>query len=187
MHDTIIIIWTQTLRKRAWVTHSVFEGTKQWWMCPRPLGDHRFCCPAAGLAWFYRQYLMCCHTSLFRDGCHHILAAVLGGQIVLSQCWQEVWLFYNKGHHILVTTIVLKRGREKEVIPDQHAYILWLFVLGNGVGCANHITRSRLQWKASSQCKVFFLSKYHTLHLSSWDVYVRHCHLWHRDNSHSRR
>lgn len=33
----------------------------------------------------------------------------------------------------MVTTTVLKRGRE-EVIHDQHAYILWPFVLGNGVG-----------------------------------------------------
>lgn len=28
---------------------------------------------------------------------------------------------------------------------DQHIYMLWLFVLGNGVGYANHITRSQEQ------------------------------------------
>lgn len=95
---------------------------------------------------------------LFRNGCHHILAAVRSGQIVLSQCWQGIWLFYNGGHHILVTTTVLKKGREKEVIHDQHTYILWPFVLGNGIAFANHIPRSQeqgilvpwLQRKASS-------------------------------------
>lgn len=30
-------------------------------------------------AWFYRQFLMCRYTSLFPNGCHHILVKAFGG------------------------------------------------------------------------------------------------------------
>lgn len=90
----------------------------------------------------YRQYHMCCYTSLFRNRCHYILAAIPGRQIVLLQCWQSC-LFYNGDHHILVTTTVVRRGRGKWVIHDQCDYISWPFALENGVGYANCTTRGQ--------------------------------------------
>lgn len=91
----------------------------------------------------YRQYLTCWNTSLSPNKCHYILVTTPGGLMVLSQCWQGGCLFCNGGHHILVTTTVLKRRREKRVIIGHHADILLLFVLENGVDCANHITEVR--------------------------------------------
>ena len=77
--------------------------------------------------------------------------------MVLSQCWQGGCLFYNGGYHILVTTTVLKRGREKGVIHDLHADILQLFVLENDVGYANHVTGVRnRECQTQKQRKLFF-------------------------------
>lgn len=82
------------------------------------------------------------YTSLFHDGCHHVLATVCGGQIVLLQCWQ-VCLFYKRAYHTLMKTTVVRRERDKWVRCDQHIFMLYLFALENGVGYSNHITRGQ--------------------------------------------
>lgn len=74
--------WKHALHKWTLVAHSVLRGKRQWWIHPWPAGITGFAfqqqsCTKSHLgiaaAWFYRQGLLCCYSSLFPKRCHHLL------------------------------------------------------------------------------------------------------------------
>lgn len=87
MRDTVIVIWTQTLARRTWVTQSSEEeddgdgGVPDHWGITRFAVQQRFPSSPLAAAGFYRQYLMGCYASLLHNRCHHILVAALVGKL----------------------------------------------------------------------------------------------------------